>query len=593
MSRGMDLYSVRAITDLAYKGLGRLNLFAPRSLIAISIILLLTDFGYELQRGIQPFPFLIPFSLVSIVLFLVVLVGLFALLRNFKADATRAIGLLSATVFAAALKSGLLMLLLHGDRFLSKFEERIGGDLTIATLYILITATIFSAYESHQQVAEELNRVTAKLAEQKSMQIQVASGVEAELQAKANETLGAELNKLSAATERVYDSLESAALKMQVQALVRNRVRPLSRELRSRVEILKSTASPHLKDNGLKSIGQLKISPSYDASFVWSYAIAIPNIFFTILSKSDLPSALLVFLVSLSYPVIGRILQLGFSKKEFDIAYVLNLPAIVSVISYLPTGLVIYWLGLSYPLIELTTITAGGVLIFTSITATIWFALQRKRNQNTSEIIRTNEEIRHELDLLEQSVWVAQRKWSYIIHGTVQGALVVASSRLEIAGSMDEQLKTSVKSDIERAKAVLIDPPSFDRPARELMEEIVDTWAGVCDFTYQISPSAEAALAKSQTSTTCLVEITKELISNAKRHGGATKFWLNAHLDQGGDLALVAGNNGTNKGSSDGSGLGFEMISQLTRNWKFAGPDFTNFTAVLPLPRKSFEHANG
>ncbi len=592
MSKREDPYSVRNLTNLAFKGLGRINVFAPKTLISIAVILFLTDFGYEIQRETKSFLNLILFSLLTIFLFLVLLVIEFAMVSRLRSDAARALGVIAATGIAAVAKSFLFMVLLHEDQFGDKFVERVWGDVTIALLYILIAATIFHAYENHEQVARELNRATARLAEQKATQIKVASDVEAELQQKANETLGFELNKLSTASEKVLDVVESSALKLQIQSLIRHQVKPLSRELRSRVELLRETVAEELELKKPRLFWKLRINPNLDSSFIWSYVIAIPNIFLTILSKSDLKSAALVFLISLSYPIIGRLLQLGFPRKEMAIGYVVNLPAIVSLIAYAPTGIYIYWLGLSYPLIELTTLTAGGVLVFTSITATTWFALQRTRNENTSKILQTNAEIRHELDLLDQSVWVAQRKWSYIIHGTVQGALVVASSRLEIAGSLDDNLKSSVKSDIERAKAVLVDPPSFDRPLRELLGEIVDTWAGVCDFTFEIAQSAETAISASQTSTICLVEIVKELISNAKRHGGATKFWLNAHLDQSGDLAIVAGNNGTSKSASDGSGLGFEMISQLTRNWKFSGTDFTHFTTVLPLPRRSLEIRN-
>ena len=107
----------------------------------------------------------------------------------------------------------------------------------------------------------------------------------------------------------------------------------------------------------------------------------------------------------------------------------------------------------------------------------------------------------------------------------------------------------------------------------------------MCQFEYQISPSAESAISKSKTSSTCLIEISKELISNANRHGGATKFWLNSYLDQNGDLSILAGNNGKAISESASGGLGYEMISQLTRNWLIGNSGAGNFSATLPLPR--------
>ena len=587
MSRASSPTSPKSLSSLVATGLGRLNVFQPRLLIAISIILFMTDIGYELQRDTSVFPLVIPFSLISIMVFLLALAGPFFWIRKMGTNAGRAIGLLLATLAAATVKSVLLMLLLHGENYLEKFQERILGDLTIATLYILVTAAMFHAFNNHLQVAEELNRVSVRLLEQKNTRIEVASEVELELREKANSTLDAELNRIAAASERIFEPVESSALKLQIQALVRNQVRPLSRELQAKVQVLRSIIPPDSEMQGTKSLRKLRVIPRIDSSFIASYAIAVPNILLTILSKSDLSATLFVAAVSVSYPLLGRIIQFTLSRKKIPVASALVAPALVSIIAYLPTGYVIYVLAQQYELVGLTTLTAGGVLLFTNIASTAWFALQRSRDENAAEILRVNAEIRHELDLLDQSVWVAQRKWSYIIHGTVQGALTVAASRLEMANKLDDKLKEAVRADIERAKSVLASPPNFARPLDELMKEIAQTWEGVCDFEYQISPSAISALASSQTSTICLVEITKELISNAKRHGEATKFWLNAHLDQNGDLAVIAGNNGNSKSSTENSGLGMEMISQLTRSWKFTGPDFTNFTTVLPMPRQS------
>ena len=587
MSQASSPTSPKSLSSLVATGLGRLNVFQPRLLIAISIILFMTDIGYELQRDPSVFPWIVPLSLISIVVFLLALAGPFFWTRKMGTNAGRAIGLLLATLAAATVKSVLLMLLLHGENYLEKFQERILGDLTIATLYILVTAAMFHAFNNHLQVVEELNRVSVRLLEQKNTRIEVASEVELELREKANSTLDAELNRIAAASERIFEPVESSALKLQIQALVRNQVRPLSRELQAKVQVLRSIIPPDSEMQGTKSLRKLRVIPRIDSSFIASYAIAVPNILLTILSKSDLSATLFVAAVSVSYPVLGRIIQFTLSRKRIPVVSALVAPALVSIIAYLPTGYVIYLLAQQYELVGLTTLTAGGVLLFTNIASTAWFALQRSRDENAAEILRVNAEIRHELDLLDQSVWVAQRKWSYIIHGTVQGALTVAASRLEMANKLDDKLKEAVRADIERAKSVLASPPNFARPLDELMKEISQTWEGVCDFEYQISPSAISALASSQTSTICLVEITKELISNAKRHGGATKFWLNAHLDQNGDLAVIAGNNGNSKSSTENSGLGMEMISQLTRSWKFTGPDFTNFTTVLPMPRNS------
>ena len=577
--------SSSSLASLVNTGLSRLELRNPRLLGFLSVTLFLTDIGYEGQRSFGVFPLLFLFSPISIAAFLIVFLGLFLVVNKMQSNGAKAFAIVVITSIAAAAKSLVLMLLLHQENFAVNLQQRIAGDLTIAILYILIAAAIFNAYNNHLRVVAELNRVTARLLEQKNTTIAVADEVEAELQKRANSSLGSELDKIASSNEKVMDACESAALKIQIQALVRNQVRPLSRELQARVQILRSIVPPELEPSKSRNLWKLKVVPNLDSSFVASYVIAMPNIFFTILSKADFWSSLIVLWISISYPILGRLIQFALPGKRISVSNALNIPAVASLAAYLPTGIAIYILGLQYPLVGLTTFTAGGVLMFAAICSTAWFALQRTRDENAAEIQKVNSEIKHELDLLDQAVWVAQRKWSYIIHGTVQGALTVASSRLEMSAKPDEKLKLAVRADIERAKTVLSSPPNFDRPLKELLGEIVDTWQGVCDVEYQIAPSAQQALEKSKTSTTCLIEILKELVSNASRHGGASKFWLNAYLNSEGDLSIVAGNNGKVMSGELSTGLGFEMITKLTKNWSLTGTTSGSFSAILPMPR--------
>lgn len=577
--------SSSSLASLVNTGLSRLELRNPRLLGFLAVTLFLTDIGYEGQRSFGVFPLLFLFSPISIAAFLIVFLGLFLVVKKMQSNGVKAFAIVVITAIAAAAKSLVLMLLLHQENFAVNLQQRIAGDLTIAILYILIAAAIFNAYNNHLRVVAELNRVTARLLEQKNTTIAVADEVEAELQKRANSSLGSELDKIASSNEKVMDAGESAALKIQIQALVRNQVRPLSRELQARVQILRSIVPPELEPSKSRNLWKLKVVPNLDSSFVASYVIAMPNIFFTILSKADFWSSLIVLWISISYPILGRLIQFALPGKRISVSNALNIPAVASLAAYLPTGIAIYILGLHYPLVGLTTFTAGGVLMFTAICSTAWFALQRTREENAAEIKKVNSEIKHELDLLDQAVWVAQRKWSYIIHGTVQGALTVASSRLEMSAKPDEKLKLAVRADIERAKTVLSSPPNFDRPLKELLGEIVDTWQGVCDVEYQIAPSAHLALEKSKTSITCLIEIVKELVSNASRHGGASKFWLNAYLNSEGDLSIVAGNNGKVMSGELSTGLGFEMITKLTKNWSLTGTASGSFSAILPMPR--------
>lgn len=290
--------------------------------------------------------------------------------------------------------------------------------------------------------------------------------------------------------------------------------------------------------------------------------------------------------ISLSYPLVGKTLQAFTSAKKLSVVKGVALSCIISTVSYLPFGWAIAVASQEHQDLALTSITAAGILLLTCSMGTGWFALQRERSEIVEEIKRLNREAKQELDLLDQAIWVAQRRWSYLIHGTVQAALTVAASRLELAKRPDGKLREDVEADINRAKQILTSPPEFTESSRSLLEEIFQTWDGVCKFEYQISPSAEQALDQHATSATCFIEIVKELVSNASRHGSATKFWLNAYLNSEGEMEIITGNNGRPIPNDISPGLGFQMISELTKEWKI-DRKASGFSAILPMPKKS------
>lgn len=568
-----------------WTGLQKINPSNPKILALLAILLFITDVGYEGQRTPDKPIQLIGFSLLSIVVFFIIYFALVYPARRLRNPSARGLVQIFVVVGAEIAKSATLIGLLHPGEFEGRYFERLPGDITIAALYWLIAGVITTSFDEHSLAITELNRASKKLEEKRDTRIFSAAEAEEELHQKANQALMVELDRLSKLSESVLDSAETSQLKLQIQSLIRNQVRPLSRELRSRVEILQSHKPITATVTRFSHIRSLSYSPASDTSLVASYFIAIPNIFFTVLSKTTLMNSLLILAISFSYPLIGRVSQLLLTKRRLPVAKGMGICASLSLVAYLPTGLIIYMIAPGFPLLGVTAFTAGGVLVLTALLGSAWFMLQRERLEKVEAINRINRQTKHEMDLLDQAIWVAQRKWSYLIHGTVQAALTVAASRLEMSKRPDESLRIAVRSDIERARRALLEPPEFNVDVNQLFGEVAATWQGVCEFDFQISTSVMEALGRSSTSSTCFVEIIKELISNANRHGGATKFWLNAYLNIDGDLEIVAGNNGKPMGGDISSGLGLQMISELTKNWTFERDKAKGFFAVLPLPR--------
>ena len=573
--------SGRHLLSLMWTSLKKIDPLSPKLILLLAILLFLTDMGYEGQRSPDRLPELALFSIASILVFFAIYFGMVFLTKNVQNNTVKGIALFSIVIIAEICKSAVLIFAFRTEVFIEHFLERLPGDISLAALYWLIAGVIRSTSDDHLLAVSELNRSFQRLYQQRSLTLKTASEVEQDLHDKASSVLLNDLDRLASLSREIMDAAKASEVKLEIQRLVRNQVRPLSRELRARVEVLESLSPSEAPSTKL---GSLRSIPRQDASYVVSYLIAMPNIFSTFISKTDLITSLLLLLASVSYPLLGRLVQNFLPKRKFSIASSLIVCGFVSAICYLPFGFVISFFASRWPELLVTVFTAGAVLLLTCLVSTSWFTLQRQRLEIVEEIKQINREAKHEFDLLDQSIWVAQRRWSFLIHGTVQAALTVAASRLELSRRPDDRLRVQVESDITRAKDILTNPPEFSGDARVLLDEIVATWEGVCSFSYQISSSAEKSLNQSPTSTICFIEILKELVSNASRHGGATKFWLNAYLNPEGDLEMIAGNNGKPVPSDISAGLGFQMITDLTRDWEI-DRKAAGFSATLPMPR--------
>ncbi len=573
--------SSSTLLRLMWTSLTKINPLSPKLILMLAVLLFLTDLGYEGQRSPERLPELALFSVASILIFFAIYFGMVFLTKGIQNKTFKGIALFSIVIIAEVCKSAVLIFAFRTEVFIQHFIERLPGDISLAALYWLIAGVIRSTSDDHLLAVSALNKSFQRLYQQRGLTLKTASEVEHELHDKASSVLLKDLDRLASLSREIMDASKASEVKLQIQRLVRNQVRPLSQELRARVEVLENLSPSEAPPTKLRSLRSI---PRQDASYIVSYLIAIPNIFSTFVSKTELMTSLLLLLASVSYPLLGRLVQNFMPKRKFSIASSLIVCGIVSAICYLPFGFVISFFASQWPELLVTVFTAGAVLLLTCLISTSWFALQRQRLEIIEEIKQINREAKHEFDLLDQSIWVAQRRWSFLIHGTVQAALTVAASRLELSRRPDDRLRVQVESDITRAKDILINPPEFSGDARVLLDEIVATWEGVCSFSYQISSSAEKSLNQNSTSTICFIEILKELVSNASRHGGATKFWLNAYLNPEGDLEMIAGNNGKPVPNNISAGLGFQMITDLTRDWEI-DRKAAGFSATLPMPR--------
>lgn len=212
------------------------------------------------------------------------------------------------------------------------------------------------------------------------------------------------------------------------------------------------------------------------------------------------------------------------------------------------------------------------------------FLLDAERVKIEAQIVNENEQLAKELARFEQRLWVFKKRWLFMLHGTVQGALTAALTRLQTFTDSDPYQAGLVRVDLERVRMALQTPPSEDIDFAKAASDIKDAWEGVCGIRLSVDMRAERALTTSNQAAYCVNEIMKEAVGNAVRHGSATAIDIQITRTEEDSIDLRIQNNGTPVAKNWKRGIGSRMLDDITVDWslKRVGK-LTTLTARLPL----------
>lgn len=165
---------------------------------------------------------------------------------------------------------------------------------------------------------------------------------------------------------------------------------------------------------------------------------------------------------------------------------------------------------------------------------------------------------------LRRRAWIARRRLSLLLHGSIQGALHASALRLGSLGSPTATDIAEVKREVSRAFALLDDPPHSDLDLEVVLESIVRTWHGSCDISWSISPEAAKCVRINQEIRECVGEIVREASHNAIIHGKATRVSVDVCLEA--DLVeITVQDNG--EMAHERPGTGTSMLNEMCKSW--------------------------
>jgi signal transduction histidine kinase len=495
-------------------------------------------------------------------------------------------GKATVVVFIYLLKIFLALLILTNDptQAVEAWLLRAPGDISVTLIsWVALSVAITSNLDYRLSLAK-LNEISAQLDVQRQARARAADVANQKLKYMAIDTLAKELDKITSGLRSITASRDAWRISAEIKNLVEKKVRPLSQDLVKRIDLLSKLELADPSNLGPAELRHLRISPRLDSRFGIAYMAASLNIAMTIGPLTNAITAAQVWVVSMISPIIAITMPALWRKAfrfRLEAAFLWTVFALV--ISYLPTLWIINYSARAFPVLEPIQLTAFLLILSLAFAFTMWAAFQRTRDEQLIEIAEEQNEIQRELALIDQAIWLARRKWAYLIHGSVQGALTVASSRLVFKAEPSGDLVAQVLKDVEKAKRALIEPIDFAYKTTEMCQSIQKSWREICEVHFDIAPALVERLDASEAGPACFIELAKELVSNAYRHGKAGNVWISLAEDDDSNLKLTSRNDGVPMPHSFEPSIGFQMFDELTQSWTVEDPKRSLVVARFPI----------
>ena len=394
-----------------------------------------------------------------------------------------------------------------------------------------------------------------------------------------------ELLKHQVSTEMRRDLID------ELRNVISTQVRPLSQALHQVAEKLSippshTVTSPDIKPKLTNTFGlrkSLKLMPAFLLILMGYPMVAYLVIDSTSLFRgvlSAIGAALVISLLKLMLP----------KTKEIKTWLGLTLLVLFASIAAVPGFLITYFRYGPIPEIFNNAIWMIGISVGAFLLTSYARAIDEAREKYERELEQFNEQLSKEVALFEQRLWLERRAWSYVIHGDVQGSLSAAVTRLQRSEKLEPYELEMVKQDMARATKALTSSPAKDINFTQSLDELVRTWAGVCNIKIESSARADRAIDANLDVRNCINEICKEAISNAVRHGNSKNAVIRLSREKDDVIELEICNDGHKPLREQPNGMGLSMIEDLSLSWKLTTErhkDQTCLVAQLPIGNKS------
>lgn len=234
-----------------------------------------------------------------------------------------------------------------------------------------------------------------------------------------------------------------------------------------------------------------------------------------------------------------------------------------------------------------------GVTLFYAVLAWLIALLTTSSNSLKSinaELIAANISVKRKLVAENASARHFELEVSRILHGSVQDAIAASLKKVQSlpqGTQLSPKDLSALRSPIENSLRLLLSPGLASQNVNKAVNDLSKLWSGVVDIDVELEEQATSVLEESNISSGVAIEIIREAVSNAIRHGNASKIHIHVSLvQQFKDVMIEVSNNGLPISPDSQPGIGSSLLNELALNWERINVDGeVKLRAVLPLKK--------
>jgi signal transduction histidine kinase len=194
---------------------------------------------------------------------------------------------------------------------------------------------------------------------------------------------------------------------------------------------------------------------------------------------------------------------------------------------------------------------------------------QLQRKATTENLTAVNLQLEILNASLRQELWLNRRRTASVLHGPVQAALFASAMKLSQEQKPTPELVAEVERDIAAALEKLNNPSNLEgENVSEVLNQIVEIWSDAAQISIEIPEDLQTAITKAPLTSEALIEISREFITNAIKHGKASKVSLKVSRLDGARIAIEVVDDGQGLPPGAKPGFGSKLLSELSLVWR-------------------------